>query len=156
MPELKNYDSVIEEWIIKGNDAETAKTVTIEQVDALIEICSIDEKWKKLLEIFRSGRIHDSWLAANWPVGFDELILCAPLCKLVDWECAKCHVGMRQNNFSCANDDSLFGYIAVLLAVEKRELLLKHLAKIKLVLENENIYWDITRHEIEIKTGTSY
>jgi hypothetical protein len=148
MSELKNYDSVIEEWIIKGNDAETAKIVTVEQVNALIGICGNDGKWKKLLEIFRSGRIHDSWLAANWPEGFDELILCAPLCKLVDWECAKCHVGMRQNNFSCANDDSLFGYIAVLLSVENRELLLEHLEKIKLVLENDNVLWDLYRHEI--------
>lgn len=150
MPELKGFDEIIKTWHAKGKNRESAKLTTIEQVDAFVEIITDDIKWRELLEVFRSGRLHDAWLAVDWPKGFDELVLCAPMCKLVEWECARCHVGIRQDNFSCANDDSLFGYIAVLLAIEKRDLLLHHLIKIKLVLENENIYWDMNKHDIVI------
>ena len=151
MPELKGFNEIVNEWNDQGRSNDSAMQLTIKQVNALIEIVSDDQRWYKLLENFRNGRVHDAWLAVDWPEGFDELILCAPLCKLVEWECALCHVGKRQDNFSCANDDSLFGYIAVLMAIENRELLLQHLDKIKLVLENENIYWDLNTHEVVMK-----
>ena len=150
MSELLGFNEILKEWNDKGKSGDSARQLTIKQVNALIEIVSDDEKWYKLLDVFRSGRAYDAWLAVDWPEGFDELILCAPLCKLVEWECALCHVGKRQDNFSCANDNSLFGYIAVLMAIENREMLLQHLNKIKLVLENENIYWDMNRHDVVI------
>ena len=151
MPELKGFNEIVNEWNDQGRSNDSARQLTIKQVNALIEIVSDDQRWYKLLENFRNGRVHDAWLAVDWPEGFDELILCAPLCRLVEWECALCHAGKRQDNFSCANDDSLFGYIAVLMAIENRELLLQHLDKIKLVLENENIYWDLNTHEVVMK-----
>jgi hypothetical protein len=152
MPELKGFDEAVKLWQKRGSSEDAAKLITAGQVDALTEIINDDNKWHKLLEVFRRGRLHDAWLAVEWPDGFDELILCAPLCKLVEWECAHCHIGKRQDNFSCANDDSLFGYIAVLMALENRELLIQHLKKIKLVLDNENIFWDISRHEVINRT----
>jgi len=150
MSEIKGFSEIIKDWHNKGSSSELALKLTLEQVNAFIEILNDDHKWSKLLDIFHSGRVHDAWLAVDWPEGFDELILCAPLCKLVEWECALCHVGKRQDNFSCANDDSLFGYIAVLMAIENRELLQHHMNKIKLVLENDNINWDLSRHDVII------
>ena len=148
---LQSFNNIIEKWQAGGSSKEAATELTLEQVEALRDIVNNDKDWNKLLEIFRKGRSHDSWLAEEWPAGFDELVVCAPLCKYIDWECAGCFVGKRQNNFSCANDDSLFGYIAVLLQIENRELLKEHLEKIKNLLTNDNVKWDMDRHEIYIK-----
>lgn len=151
MGDLRGFNQIVKKWQEKGSTKESAKKLAIEQVEELAEIVNNDKSWLKLLEIFRSGRVEDSWLANDWPNGFDELIVCAPLCKYVDWECGKCFVGNRQNNFSCANDDSLFGYIAVLITLENREMLKDHLLKIRNLLTNDNIYWDMERHEIYFK-----
>jgi hypothetical protein len=142
----------IEELIKRvGLSAGTARALTLDQVESFDAIVSDDNKRIELLEVFRNGRMHDSWLALDWPNGFDEMVICAPLCKLVNWECALCHVGRRQNDFSCADDNSIFGYIAVLLALENRDLLKAHLDKIKKLLVNDNVYWDMARHDIFIK-----
>ena len=148
---LWGFDNIVQKWQAGGSSKEYAKKLTLEQIEALEAIVGNEKDWTKLVEIFRMGRAHDSWLAEEWPAGFDELVICAPLCKYVDWECARCFVGRKQKNFSCANDDSLFGYIAVLLHMENKELMKEHLEKIKILLANDEIYWDMDRHEIYIK-----
>ena len=152
---MKGFNEIINAWKNMGSSHEAAKELTLEQVEAFESIVNDDESWEKMLEVFRRGRANDSWLASNWPAGFDELVLCAPLCKLVDWECALCHVGKRQNNFSCGNEDSLFGYIAVLISLDNKDLLKVHLQKIKQILQNNNVFWDMKRHELFLNSGYS-
>lgn len=150
LTELRGFKQIIEEWQNAGGTGESARKLTIEQVDRFVKIVKDDKLWLKLLEAFKQGRAHDSWLAEDWPRGFDELVICAPLCKYVEWECAKCYVGTRQKNYSCANDDSLFGYIGALLSLENRELLIRHLQNVENLLTNDELYWDIDNHEIYI------
>jgi len=152
---IKGFNEIVNLWISKNSLPGAAIELTLEQVDEFESIVKENKLWNGLIEIFRRGRVQDPWLASDWPAGFDELVLCAPLCKLVDWECAMCNVGKKQNNFSCANDDSLFGYIAVLLALENRDLLLNHLSNVKLVLQNKNVFWDMKKHEIYINSSYS-
>ena len=149
--ELKSYKKIIALWQNKGSNKEAAVQLTLQQLEAFEHIVNNDDMWKKLLEIFRHGRAYDSWLAVDWPEGFDELVLCAPLCKYVEWECAKCYIGKRQNNFSCANDNSVFGYIAVLLSIENRELIREHINKIKNLLANSDLNWDMIKHSLYLR-----
>lgn len=148
---LLAYKEISDKWNASEKDSAAARRLTAEQVRAFEEIIKSDEGWESLLEIFYRGRSEDAWLALDWPDGFDELILCVPLCSLVNFECGRCHVGIRQDNNSCANDFSLFGYIAELLKNNDRDGLLKHTGKVKEVLKNENIYWNIDGRNIEIK-----
>lgn len=149
--ELKGYNEIINQWSRQGRSQKLAIELTLMQVEAFEKIVDDDEKWKKLLEIFRHGRAYDSWLAVDWPDGFDELVLCAPLCKYVEWECAKCYVGKRQKNFSCANDNSLFGYIAALLSIENKKLVKEHIGKIKHLLTNPDLNWDMDNHSLYLR-----
>jgi hypothetical protein len=147
---LQNYNSIYSEWKSLGKTAEAARLLTMQQLTALELIVNDDESWHKLLEIAAAGRKEDAWLAADWPAGFDELVLCVPLCKLVDWECSKCIVGMKQNNISCAHDDSLFGRVGELVIGNEREELKKHIENIRKILEPESVYkWNMDKLEVE-------
>ncbi|MBL8006106.1 MAG: hypothetical protein JNJ56_01120 [Ignavibacteria bacterium] len=148
---LPAYNEISEKWKSSEKDSASARRLTEEQVSAFEEIIKNDEGWEFLLEIFYRGRSEDAWLALDWPDGFDELLLCVPLCSLVNFDCSRCHVGMRQDNNSCANDFSLFGYTVELLKNNDREGLLKHTGNIKEVLQNENVYWNIKDRNTEIK-----
>jgi len=119
-------------------------------LDGLENITNDDESWYMLLEISARGRNYDAWLATDWPDGFDELLLCVPLCKLVDWECGKCTVGLRQENNSCAHDYSLFGYIGELVKNGMREELLEHIKGTRKFLKNEGFIWNIHKCEFEL------
>ena len=147
--ELLSYNEILLEWEESNKDASAAKLLTLRQIEKFEEIVYDDESWEKLLEIFNSGRETDAWLAMDWPEGFDELILCLPMCKLVDFECSRCKIGMRQENISCANDFSLFGYIAELLKAADRKGLQEHIGSIKKILLLENFRWNITEKRAE-------
>jgi hypothetical protein len=140
---ILSHDQIFSKWLEMGGGLENALTLTKQQLKGFKELIKSDSGWQCLLEIAARGRTHDAWLAADWPSGFDELVLCVPLCKLVDWECAKCTVGSRQSDFSCAHDYSLFGLIGTLVEKEDRQALLEHVKKIELMLEDENYFWDI-------------
>ena len=148
---LLNYTQIYNLWLNHGATEEAAKDLTIQQIDAFEEIVNNDEGWEKLLEISDRGRNHDAWLAADWPAGFDELLLCVPLCKLVDWECAKCTIGKRQGNNSCAYENSVFGYIGELVKSYSRKELLSHLNSVKKMLKDERYVWDFGKLGIELK-----
>lgn len=147
--ELKSFTEISIEWEKSGMDLIAAKLLTLNQVEKFEEIIEDDECWEKLLEIFNSGRETDAWLAMDWPEGFDELIMCLPMCRLVDFECSKCTIGKRQGNSSCANDYSLFGYIAELLKAADRKGLSDHIGSIKKVLLLDNFKWNISERKIE-------
>lgn len=149
LSKLLNYTQIYNLWLNKGADEASAVELTIQQIDALEEIVDDNESWRKLLEISARGRNKDAWLAADWPAGFDELLLCVPLCKLVDWDCAKCTVGRRQENNSCANDYSVFGYIGELVKQGARRELKFHLLAVKKMLREERYMWNIHKCEME-------
>ncbi|MFZ1323190.1 MAG: hypothetical protein WAT71_16655 [Ignavibacteria bacterium] len=146
---LLSYNEILLEWEKSNKDVSAAKLLTLKQVEKFEEIVSDDVSWEKLLEIFNSGRETDAWLAMDWPEGFDELILCLPMCKLVEFECSRCKIGMRQKNNSCANDFSLFGYIAELMKAADRNGLIDHLGSVKKILLLENFRWNITEKRTE-------
>lgn len=147
---LLSYKQISDEWNKSRKDIDTAKFLTLKQVEMFETILIDDESWAKLMEIFNRGRDVDAWLALDWPDGFDELVLCVPLCKLVNFECNKCTVGMRQDNNSCANDFSVFGYIAELLKISDREGLIKHIESIKKILLLDNFKWNISTKSLEL------
>lgn len=147
---LLNYSNIYSLWLSKGSTKEAAVELTVQQLDALEEITENEDSWMELVRISAAGRIHDTWLALDWPEGFDELVLCVPLCKLVNWECSKCTVGNRQENNSCANDYSLFGYIGTLVMNGAREDLVKHIKNARKILMNEKYLWNIHKCEPEL------
>ncbi len=146
---LLPYNEISSKWSDSNQSEASARLLTLEQTEALKSVISFDEGWNYLLSVFNNGRDTDAWLALDWPDGFDELLLCVPLCSLVKFECSKCYVGMRQGNNSCANDFSLFGYIAELLKAEDREGLLNHIVSIKKILLSEENVWNIEKRMIE-------
>jgi len=149
MKELLSYNEINIEWKKSKNDIDAAKFLTLSQAEKFESIVKDDESWIMLLEIFNNGRDIDAWLAMDWPDGFDELVLCIPLCRLVDFECSRCIVGMRQENNSCANDFSLFGYIAELLKASDRKGLIDHIDSIKKILLLNEFKWNISTMKIE-------
>ncbi|MEO8664744.1 MAG: hypothetical protein ABI462_04540 [Ignavibacteria bacterium] len=147
--ELLTYDGIIHKWAASNMTSKAAAELTLEQVAAFEKIVGDDEAWEVLLTAFNSGRDVDAWLASDWPVGFDELLLCVPLCKLVEFECHKCTVGSRQDNNSCAHDYSLFGYIAELLKIPDRKVLIGHIEDIKKILMSEEFKWNVLDRKLE-------
>ncbi len=146
---LLNYNNIYQLWVNKGSTGEAAIELTIQQLDALEEIVADDDSWDALIEISSRGRNYDAWLATDWPDGFDELLLCVPLCKLVNWECSKCTVGKRQENNSCAMDYSLFGYIGELVKNASRNELIEHINSVRKLLKNNNYIWNVHKCELE-------
>jgi hypothetical protein len=147
---LLNYTQIYNMWLNKGATEEAAIELTLQQVDVFEDIVNDDESWQYLLNISERGRNHDAWLASDWPSGFDELVLCVPLCKLVDWECAKCTIGSRQENNSCAHDYSTFGYIGELVKAGARDELKQHITSVKKMLRNRKFIWNVHKCELEV------
>jgi hypothetical protein len=147
---LLSYREIKKVWERSEMNSEASRILTLGQVQAFEKIISDDESWEFLLSVFNKGRETDAWLALDWPDGFDELLLCVPLCSLVEFECSKCTIGKRQKNNSCAHDFSVFGYVAELLKTADRESLKKHITYIEKMLEDENYKWNMVLHKIEI------
>jgi len=144
--QLLPYSDILHEWKSSRMDIDAAKFLTLRQIEAFEGIVNDDEGWEYLLSVFNNGRDVDAWLALDWPDGFDELLLCVPLCKLVEFECHKCTIGRRQENNSCAHDFSLFGYIAELLKKSDKEALRVHIGDMKKILLDEKYGWDLDNH----------
>ena len=146
---LLPYNEILNKWNNGIQSELSARLMTLEQTEALESVIVDDEGWEYLLSVFNNGRETDAWLALDWPDGFDELLLCLPLCSLVKFECSRCFVGMRQDNNSCANDFSLFGYIAELIKAADRVGIMNHIASIKKILLSEEYIWNIEKRIIE-------
>ncbi|MDQ3022657.1 MAG: hypothetical protein M3R36_19145 [Bacteroidota bacterium] len=144
-----SYNEIGSKWKRSEMNSEAARILTLKQVEAFEKIINDDSSWELMLSVFKNGRNVDAWLALDWPYGFDELLLCVPLCRLVDFECSRCTIGSRQENNSCAHDFSLFGYVAELLKTADRESLKKHIISIKKMLTDENYKWNMILLRIE-------
>lgn len=146
---LLSHTEILDKWKESHMNIDSAKFLTLKQIEAFGEIVNDDDRWVNLLSVFNNGRDVDAWLALDWPEGFDELLLCVPMCKLVEFECNKCTIGKRQGNNSCAHDYSLFGYIAELIKANDRNALKDHIVSIKKMLLFENYSWDVSLHKLE-------
>ncbi len=147
---LLNYTQIYNLWLNKGGTKEAAIELTLQQLDALENIVTDDKSWRELLRISAGGRAHDPWLASDWPAGFDELLLCVPVCKLVNWECSTCTIGKRQANLSCAHDYSVFGFIGELVVNARRDELITHISLTRKMLKDERFRWDVHKCELEV------
>ncbi len=92
-----------------------------------------DASWARLQEIVRRAR--DPWNADDWPLGFDALLCCVPLCTDVDYECARCPVGRTQDGMSCAHPESAFGAIWGLVERGDRDGLRARIERLERLLE---------------------
>lgn len=138
------FEPLLAAWRADGGDAGAARARTQRQVEALLGLAGDDDGWRRLVEVFQRGRAFDSWLATDWPSGFDELLLCAPLCQLVQFECARCTVGARQESHSCAHPQTVFGRVGALLQAENREGLLAHLQEVlQILVPGSTATWDL-------------
>ena len=144
--QLLSFEPLMDGWIGDGGDAAAARRWTSRQVAAFAALVADDAGWRAVLEIFDRGRGVDSWLATDWPSGFDELLLCAPLCQLVEFDCARCTIGARQEANSCAHPASVFGSIGTYLQERDRERLQRHLEHVVTMLDpGESWRWDLGR-----------
>jgi hypothetical protein len=140
---LLPFEAILGSWRASGGTPEAAREWTRRQVRALADIVADDGAWEVLLERGAS-RAQDAWLALDWPLGFDELLLCAPLCRLVSYECARCTIGARQERHSCAHPSSVFGHVGELLQRGDRGGLLRHLRNVLALLdEGSTLEWDL-------------
>jgi hypothetical protein len=123
-------ESIVARWQERGGSQVTALAFALQQVRGLSALVAADSTWEHLTRLVaRTGG--DSWLARDWPDGFEPLMLCAPLCKFVDFECARCRVGRSQAGRSCVNPDSAFGRVGVLLAEGNRGSLSAYLTQLE-------------------------
>jgi hypothetical protein len=138
---------VLAGWRAAGATPEAALQATREQVHALRRLVLEEAGWRRLLRAHANGRAQDAWLATDWPTGFDELLVCAPLCALVRFECARCTIGARQENRSCAHPATVFGRIGAILEGGGREALVRHLDDVESMLDLD------ARHRRDCTTG---
>lgn len=130
---LLGFADIVLRWQKAGGTARQALELSRAQVAAVRGLVADEVGWQRLEEAARL-RAFDSWLVTDWPHSFDELIVCAPLCQRVNWECQRCPVGQRQGGVSCANPDSLFGRIGVLLREADRPGLAAYLETVERTL----------------------
>jgi hypothetical protein len=123
----------------EGGGAARASALTEAQVRAMLAQVLDEPGWARLGELV--ARAGDPWNADDWPDGFDPLMLCAPLCDHVAFECVRCAVGQRQGGMSCAHPRSLFGRLLPLVMHGDRSRVLEHLHTIAAVLRAE-ARWD--------------
>lgn len=118
-----------------GAGCEAALDGALAQVRGLRAEVGEDARWHALVELVR--RTGDPWNADDWPLGFDPLLCCVPLCTHVDYECVRCPVGRRQDGMSCAHPTSYFGRIGHLVSAGDRSALIDHLARLEELLIEE-------------------
>jgi hypothetical protein len=142
---LLPHREIIAQWQGQGGDALSARRAALAQVTAFARIIDDDAGW----EMIAGKRHEDSWLTFDWPDGFDELLLCAPLCQLVSFQCAQCVIGRRQQDYSCAHPDTVFGRVGALIMLRQRAALQEHLLLIREMLTSEKeLLWDLATHSI--------
>lgn len=110
----------------------TARKWTLHQLAGLRREVDGDASWLRLCELVR--RAADPWNADDWPLGFDALLCCVPLCTLVSFECKRCCVGQQQGGMSCAHPQSAFGTIWGRIHDRDRDGLRDHLARLERLL----------------------
>lgn len=101
--ELRSAQAAVHAWTERGGTIEAALEVASQQVESLGATVSSQREWTRLVSIAR--RTIDPWFATDWPETFDALMLVLPLCRTLDWECAKCPIGRQQDDRACAHPE---------------------------------------------------
>jgi len=127
-PKLLSGEAVVEQWRAEGGTASGALALTLTQLDGLAAHVRRDSGWARLQTLV--ARAGDPWNAFDWPSGFDPLIVCAPLCQRVAFECTRCPVGQAQGR-SCSDPVTDIGTILGMIGRAEREALLLHLAQLR-------------------------
>ncbi|MEM6991491.1 MAG: hypothetical protein AAF721_13365 [Myxococcota bacterium] len=117
-PRLRAAGEVVAAYRGDGANETGAIHWTLRQLEGLGAEVDDDERWARLCELVR--RAGDPWNADDWPLGFDALLCCVPLCTHVDFECARCPVGKTQDGMSCAHPHSAFGTVWELIRARDR------------------------------------
>jgi hypothetical protein len=133
---LRSATDIVAQWRADGGDAGAAVRWTLRQVEGLRREVEDEVRWNRLvLLVAKTG---DVWNAEDWPYGFDPLVVCAPLCADVSFECERCPIGRQQAARSCAHPQTMFGRIGEQVRHGERELLLARLRAIEGVLARES------------------
>jgi hypothetical protein len=122
--------TIVDRWRALGSSPEAAARLSLDQVRGLRALVDDDAGWRRLTRLLVRSR-GDSWLAHDWPEGFEPMMLCAALCRVVDYECARCRIGQEQEGRSCVNPASAFGRVGVFLADGDRAGLSGYLAQLE-------------------------
>lgn len=130
---LRSSTEVIERYREEGADAAAALRGAGLQLEGLRHELDDDDRWARLVHLSRQAG--DPWNAYDWPLGFDGLVCAASLCADVSFECARCPVGRRQGERSCAHPDTAFGRIDMLVREGRREALREHLDALERLLD---------------------
>ncbi|MGH1346060.1 MAG: hypothetical protein ACRBN8_31135 [Nannocystales bacterium] len=101
--ELRSANAAVEAWTERGGTLEVALSVASEQVESLDKTLGSHREWTRLVSI--AQRTIDPWFATDWPETFDALMLVLPLCRTLDWQCAKCPIGRQQDDRACAHPE---------------------------------------------------
>lgn len=101
--ELRSATAAVEAWSERGGTLAAALAVASEQIESLGVKISTEREWTRLVSISR--RTIDPWFATDWPETFDALMLVLPVCRTLDWQCAKCPIGRQQDDRACAHPE---------------------------------------------------
>ena len=101
--ELRSASAAVEAWGERGGTLEAALAVASQQVESLSAAISTEREWTRLVAVAR--RTADPWFATDWPETFDSLMLVLPVCRTLDWQCAKCPIGRQQDDRACAHPE---------------------------------------------------
>lgn len=106
----------------------------LRQLQGLSAEVDDDTRWARLIRLARD--IGDPWNADDWPLGFDGLLCAIPLCTHVSFECARCPVGQRQGERSCAHPTTAIGKLGDFVRRGDRAGLRTHIAAITAMLHD--------------------
>lgn len=101
--ELLPASAAVEEWTARGGTLEAALSVASQQIESVSAAISTEREWTRLVAVAR--RTVDPWFATDWPDTFDSLMLVLPVCRTLDWQCAKCPIGQQQDDRACAHPE---------------------------------------------------
>lgn len=100
---MRSAEDALRHWKDLGGSLQAALEVAGEQAHALEVRLADDGGWQRLVAVAR--RTADPWFATDWPDTFDPLMLVLPVCKTLDWECARCPIGRQQETRACAHPE---------------------------------------------------
>ncbi len=136
MASLRSAEDAVAQWMAAGGTVRAALDVATAQATALEARVADDSGWERLVSIAR--RTADPWFATDWPDTFDPLMLVLPLCKTLDWECARCPIGQQQEDRACAHPEVPITRLGTAVSRGERQRTQSELAVLRPMLSHAN------------------
>lgn len=136
MASLRSAEDAVAQWMAAGGTVRAALDVATAQATALEARVADDSGWERLVSIAR--RTADPWFATDWPDTFDPLMLVLPLCKTLDWECARCPIGQQQEDRACAHPEVPITRLGTAVSRGERQRTQSELAVLRSMLSHAN------------------